>query len=156
MSSYLSQRIQYKTKGKQYNRASAIITDDVDDLKYSASAVKKMAYVSQKASSSATTTYVAADYLNGDVADNELATIKCETSTPSKVSTHLLDHGYGATPQPTFAQDDAGSKGYTKAAEAGITHYYKVWDIRHADDIVSYIFTYYLNAISAFLLHWLI
>lgn len=128
MSSYYSQRVAYKTKGKQYSRSNAIINDD---LKYSASTGKKMAtltsaYGTQKAGSSVTTAYVASDYLNGG-ADIVAATaaIKFEPTTPSKISTHLLDHGYGATPQPAYP-DEAGFKGYTKSADAGITHYYKV------------------------------
>lgn len=132
MSSYYSQRIQYKTKGKQYNRASTIISNDVDDLKYTAGAAKKMAtlnspYTAQKASGSAITTFADSDLLNvGEDNDVAASTIKFEPTTPSKISTHLLDHGYGATPQPTYAQDDASFKGYTKTADAGITHYYKV------------------------------
>lgn len=134
MSSYYSQRIQYKTKGKQYNRATAVINDDVDDIKYTAHAAKKMAtlnsssYAAQKADNSTCVPFDTSDFLIGSV-DDEVSTSahKFEIpTTPSKISTHLLDHGYGATPQPAFVQDDADFKGYTKTAEAGITHYYKV------------------------------
>lgn len=58
--------------------------------------------------------------------------------TSMKVNSHLLDHGYGATPQSSSydnnavstrlsSQDDASQfKGYTNSFDAGITKYYKV------------------------------
>lgn len=63
--------------------------------------------------------------------------------TSMKVNSHLLDHGYGATPQTSSSssydnnaaaastrlssQDDASQfKGYTNSFDAGITKYYKV------------------------------
>lgn len=53
----------------------------------------------------------------------------------SKINTHLLDHGYGATPQTSYdpldhsrLSDDSvvSYKGFTQAADTGITKYYKV------------------------------
>lgn len=78
-------------------------------------------YTVQKAGSSSAGTYVASDYITGN------GTVKYEMeSTPSKISTHLLDHGYGATPQPAYASDETALKGCTKSADSGITNYYKV------------------------------
>lgn len=135
MSSYYAhaRSVQYKPKGKQYNRASTIISDDVADLKFNANSTKKMAYTVQKvaASSTPSTTYVTAEYLNDDTDSGIVTpTLKYEpATTPSKISTHLLDHGYGATPQPQIVPlDEAAFKGYTKTPDAGITHFYKVSD----------------------------
>lgn len=132
MSSYYSQRVQYKGKGKhlqhQQSSTSSVnggVHSDNDDVKYTPP--KKMAalnnsFIVQKAGSS-TSTYVTSDYNAGN------STVKYDLqSTPSKISTHLLDHGYGATPQPTYTPngDETGFKGYTKSADCGITNYYKV------------------------------
>lgn len=59
-------------------------------------------------------------------------TNKYELQTP-KINSHLLDHGYGATPQPTFNGNSntdgtttAAKIGYTKSSDPVITSYYKV------------------------------
>lgn len=132
MSSYYSQRVQYKSFPHNTNRSNTVNGDShIDDVKYTTtttpSSTKKMAaltssYTVQKAGgSSSASTYVASDYIAGNGA------VKLEMeSTPSKISTHLLDHGYGATPQPAYGSDETAFKGCTKSADSGITNYYKV------------------------------
>lgn len=55
---------------------------------------------------------------------------KFEMQTP-KINSHLLDHGYGATPQPSFngnsnTDETSGMKSFSKSTDAVITSYYKV------------------------------
>lgn len=72
--------------------------------------------------------------------------------TSLKVNSHLLDHGYGATPQTSSSssydnnaantrlssQDDASQfKGYTNSFDAGITKYYKVNALIHTHTLFT-------------------
>lgn len=86
-------------------------------------------YIVQKASGSA--------YGSVTSAINENASktnVQYNNKYSMKVNSHLLDHGYGATPQTSyddmnntrFNDDSASFRGYTQAADAGITKYYKV------------------------------
>lgn len=130
MSSYYSQRVQYKSFPHNTNRTNSVNGDShIDDVKFTTtttpSSSKKMAaltssYTVQKAGSSSAGTYVASDY----IISNGIGKYEME-STPSKISTHLLDHGYGATPQPVYISDETALKGCTKSADSGITNYYK-------------------------------
>lgn len=82
--------------------------------------------------------------------------------TSMKVNSHLLDHGYGATPQSTSydnnavstrlssqqqqqqqQQDDASQfKGYTNSFDSGITKYYKVSDGGNGSLIFSHFISF--------------
>lgn len=116
------------------------------DVTSSSASAKKMAHYSTKAagkrgsgalsgqkagvSASAYVEYEAAG-ANGGAPFN-----KFEVQNPSpKINSHLLDHGYGATPQPSLDDGDAGcgsSTVTTKRPADGsvITSYYKVSAIR--------------------------
>lgn len=137
MSSYLSQRVQYRDSNSY---PSSSTNGDIDNVKYTnVTTTKKMAAlnnsyttVQKSGNSNTSSTYVASDYLNTTNIVNGGIKYDMQT-TPSKISTHLLDHGYGATPQPNYATDDTGFKGYTKSAEMGITNYYKVNEEHYFD-----------------------
>lgn len=102
-------------------------------------------YIVQKASGS---TYgPATSAINGNASKHSSIQYGSKY-TSMKVNSHLLDHGYGATPQSTStssssasstsydnnavstrlsSQDDASQfKGYTNSFDGGITKYYKV------------------------------
>lgn len=135
-SSYYSQNLKYKTQNQKHyqhkksnhtvSRATVenVGSDDDDNVDYlppkKMSAFANSSFVGQKAGGSTSSTYVSSDYTNSN------SSFKYD-ATPSKINSHLLDHGYGATPQPTFssASDETGFKGYTKSADFGITSYYK-------------------------------
>lgn len=126
-----------------YGSASSVATD----VTSSSASAKKMAHYSTKAagkrgggalsgqkagvSSSAYVEYDAAS-ANGGAPFN-----KFEVQNPSpKINSHLLDHGYGATPQPSLDDGDTGCGSSTvtsksKPADGSvITSYYKVSAIR--------------------------
>lgn len=114
-------------------------SDDDDDVKYAPSISKKMTtatYYVQKSSvsgivnNSPINTYgasTASDYnkINYATKSND------SQMSSTKINSHLLDHGYGATPQPSYStssnnSDDPGFKSYTRTTDGGITSYYKV------------------------------
>lgn len=117
-------------------------TEDNNEVRYAPSVSKKMTtttYYVQKSSggivgsNSPINTYGTAtsaatsDYnkLNYATRTNDLQ------MTSTKINSHLLDHGYGATPQPSYSNssnnsDDSGLKSYTRTTDGGITSYYKV------------------------------
>lgn len=89
-------------------------------------------YIVQKASGS---TYGSATSAIND--NRKLNGVQYSNKFDVKINSHLLDHGYGATPQPTYDPnssrcsvdngDASGNfKGYTSSTDAGITKYYKV------------------------------
>lgn len=147
MSSYYSQGLQYKpheqnylqhtinsrnnstrsnTRSNDNNVIDPLKNSEEDDVKYAPSISKKM---------TTTTYYVQKSGVSGIVANSSINTYGASTASgynkiDSKVNSHLLDHGYGATPQPSYSNsnssDDSGFKSYTKAMDGGITSYYKV------------------------------
>lgn len=94
---------------------------------YKESGKQSTTYIVQKASGSATNAYNDYGVTNGSAYHAN----KYEMQTP-KINSHLLDHGYGATPQPSFngnsnSDETPGAKGaYPKPTDAVITSYYKV------------------------------
>lgn len=91
---------------------------------------KRMATSNNKSGPTTTTTYIV-QKLSGSSTTNCTYVTSNDVPTQSiKINTHLLDHGYGATPQPSFNvsnnDDSTGFKGYTKSSDGGITSYYKV------------------------------
>lgn len=84
-------------------------------------------YIVQKPSGSTANAYTEYGVTNGTTYN----TNKYEMQAP-KINSHLLDHGYGATPQPSFdsnsnSDDTSGIKGgLPKSSDAVITSYYKV------------------------------
>lgn len=96
---------------------------------YKESGKQSTTYIVQKPSGSAANAYIDYGVTNGTTYSS---TNKYEMQTP-KINSHLLDHGYGATPQPSFngnsnADESTGIKGsaYPKSSDAVITSYYKV------------------------------
>lgn len=88
-------------------------------------------YIVQKASGSAYGPATSA--INGNASKH--SSLQFNNKYSMKVNPHLLDHGYGATPQTSFdtatsarLNNDNSShlKGYTSSVDAGITKYYKV------------------------------
>lgn len=88
-------------------------------------------YIVQKASGS---TYGAAtSAINGNASKHSIQ-YNNRYNTNMKVNSHLLDHGYGATPQTSYetatstrlSDDTSHFKSYTNQIDAGITKYYKV------------------------------
>lgn len=63
-----------------------------------------------------------------EVAANKLPERMSPPTLSNKLSTHLLDHGYGATPQPQFVREPAAGSGKAAAGKSTeyITNYYKV------------------------------
>lgn len=98
---------------------------------YKESGKQSTTYIVQKPSGSAANAYTDYGVTNGTT----YGTNKYEMPTP-KINSHLLDHGYGATPQPSFngssnSDESTGIKGsgggsYPKSSDAVITSYYKV------------------------------
>lgn len=94
---------------------------------YKESGKQSTTYIVQKPSSSAANAYTDYSVTNGSTYNS---TSKYEMQTP-KINSHLLDHGYGATPQPSFngntPDETAAMKGvHPKTSDAVITSYYKV------------------------------
>lgn len=89
-------------------------------------------FIQQKAggsSAASTTTSIGGGGGSNNMTPSDIISIKNESNNPphihqTKMSTHLLDHGYGATPQPQFIKDTG--KATTKSSEFCITNYYKV------------------------------
>lgn len=89
-------------------------------------------YIVQKASGSAYGPATSA--INGNASKH--SSLQYNNKYSMKVNSHLLDHGYGATPQPSYdtatatstrlTDDSSHFKGYTNSVDAGITKYYKV------------------------------
>lgn len=101
-------------------------------MSYSSVVKKNNMYIVQKQSGNA---YIS----SATSAINEAEPKRCiqisNNKFNSKINTHLLDHGYGATPQTSYdpldhsrLSDDSvvSYKGFTQAADTGITKYYKV------------------------------
>lgn len=102
----------------------------------SGKATANQTYIVQKASGSA--------YGTATSAINETRTVSTKLNSNGqynnkfdmKINSHLLDHGYGATPQPSYDtssqrctdgdSSNGNFKGYTNSTDAGITKYYKV------------------------------
>lgn len=90
-------------------------------------------YIVQKASGS---TYgPATSAINGNASKHSSTQQYNNRYTNMKVNSHLLDHGYGATPQTSYdstasarlsGEDTSQFKGFTNSIDAGITKYYKV------------------------------
>lgn len=103
---------------------------------YKESGKQSTTYIVQKASGSAANAYT--DYGNTVTNGSTYNSNKYEMQTP-KINSHLLDHGYGATPQPSFngnsnSDETSGAKGgYPKSSDAVITSYYKVSPSRFAE-----------------------
>lgn len=95
---------------------------------YKESGKQSTTYIVQKPSGSTANAYTN-DY--GATNGSTYHTNKYEMQTP-KINSHLLDHGYGATPQPSFngnsnSDETSSTKGgYPKSSDAVITSYYKV------------------------------
>lgn len=88
-------------------------------------------YIVQKASGSAYGPATSA--INGNA--SKQSSLQFNNKYSMKVNSHLLDHGYGATPQTSFDaatstrlnnDDNSHFKGYTSSVDAGITKYYRV------------------------------
>lgn len=97
-------------------------------------------YIVQKASGSAYGPATSA--INGNASKH--SSLQYSNKYSMKVNSHLLDHGYGAMPQPSYetaattttaatatstrlASDDSNHfKSFTNTIDAGITKYYKV------------------------------
>lgn len=98
---------------------------------YSGGKSSNSTYIVQKASGSAYGTATSA--INGNASKHSSLQFNNKYNN-MKVNPHLLDHGYGATPQPSYESatstrlnDESGPfKGYTSSIDAGITKYYKV------------------------------
>lgn len=69
-----------------------------------------------------------ANNITPEVAANKLPERMSPPTLSNKLSTHLLDHGYGATPQPQFVREPAAGSGKAAAGKSSeyITNYYKV------------------------------
>lgn len=94
-------------------------------------------YIVQKASGSAYGPATSA--INGNASKH--SSLQFNNKYSMKVNSHLLDHGYGATPQTSYDaatstrlnnDDSSNFKGYTSTVDAGITKYYKVSSLSHA------------------------
>lgn len=122
---------------------SKIQTEEIKlKMSYSSAVKKNMAatsyggkssnstYIVQKASGSAYEPATSAINGNASKHSNE----QYNNKYSMKVNSHLLDHGYGATPQSSYDSatsmrlndDNSHFKGYTSSMDAGITKYYKV------------------------------
>lgn len=95
-------------------------------------------YIVQKASGSAYGPATSA--INGNASKH--SSLQYNNKYSMKVNSHLLDHGYGAMPQPSYetaatttvtatstrigSDDSSHFKSFTNTIDAGITKYYKV------------------------------
>lgn len=100
-------------------------------MSYSSVVKKNSMYIVQKQSGNA---YISATSAINEAVPKHSIQISNHKFN-SKINTHLLDHGYGATPQTSYdpldhsrLSDDSvvSYKGFTQAADTGITKYYKV------------------------------
>lgn len=134
-----------KSNGTYTNTYNSGANNNGNDVtSTSASGAKKMSHYTTKSAGkrnsntildqkSGTSTYVTYDGTSA----NDTSFNKFDVQNPSpKINSHLLDHGYGAAPQPTLDDDDdddvgCGSstvttKSYQKSTDGVITNYYKV------------------------------
>lgn len=114
-------------------------------MSYSSVVKKNMAAAAAYSGKSSNSTYIvqkasgntygpATSAINGNASKNSNTQYN-NRYTSMKVNSHLLDHGYGATPQTTsydnatstrLSDDTSHFKSYTSSIDAGITKYYKV------------------------------
>lgn len=118
MSKYFTQNSQYKIQNEISNTSNSSTSGGVTNGATTGGKHYSSYQVIQKAGSSSS------ESVSVEFNANKLI----EPGTPamahhSKVNTHLLDHGYGATPQPQFVRDTA--KTVSKSSDFCITNYYK-------------------------------
>lgn len=157
-------RKRYSTSGNRNNglyTSSDNCIDDTNNMTAMYSTSKKMHQFSGKSASkrinassnafivqkTATTTTNATpgnnsassfiEYVNEDEDDDNVTWTTVHQTSQPKINSHLLDHGYGATPQPSFDNDEiactstTGKNFNNKSTDGVITSYYKVRSIQH-------------------------
>lgn len=126
------------TRNNDNNGIDVANNSNDDNVKYASPISKKMTTTTYYVQKSGVTGIVGSSPINTYGASTASDYNKINYATKSndlqmsstKINSHLLDHGYGATPQPSFSNsnssDDPGCKNFTRTTDGGITSYYKV------------------------------
>lgn len=112
MSNYLTQHSQYKTHN---DSSTAKKTKQINSPKTTSLGAYQVIQKAGQSGANLASPQSTATFKN---VQNTIAT--AATTYPAKMNSHLLDHGYGATLQPSFASDQP-----KKDNDFRITNYYK-------------------------------